>query len=99
MVTAWQKEARKWIVKAQRELKRRSWREKKQQTTGREPNPFHSKWYVILTGLTPEIPQSPPIHLRKLRRGYVSYPEYYKGVHSYEYRVQDRLGVKEVEGG
>jgi hypothetical protein len=37
MVTNWQKEARKWIVKAQRKLKRRSWREKKQQATGRDP--------------------------------------------------------------
>ena len=25
------------------------------------------------------------------------YPEYYKGVHGYEYRIEDRLGKKEVE--
>ncbi|MDQ1914445.1 hypothetical protein RAC89_29130 [Paenibacillus sp. GD4] len=24
------------------------------------------------------------------------YPEYYKGVHGYEYRIEDRLGLKEV---
>lgn len=26
------------------------------------------------------------------------YPEYYKGVHGYEYRISDRLGKREVEG-
>lgn len=26
------------------------------------------------------------------------YPEYYKGVHGYEYRIEDRLGNGKVEG-
>jgi hypothetical protein len=26
------------------------------------------------------------------------YPEYYKGVHGYEYRIEERLGKREVEG-
>jgi hypothetical protein len=26
------------------------------------------------------------------------YPEYYKGVHGYEYRIADRLGQQDVEG-
>jgi hypothetical protein len=26
------------------------------------------------------------------------YPEYYKGVHGYEYRIADRLGKEKVEG-
>lgn len=26
------------------------------------------------------------------------YPQYYKGVHGYEYRLEDRLGVIKVEG-
>ncbi|NOU85517.1 hypothetical protein GC102_06955 [Paenibacillus sp. LMG 31460] len=30
--------------------------------------------------------------------GGAMYPEYYKGIHGYEYRVSDRLENKEVEG-
>lgn len=30
--------------------------------------------------------------------GEAMYPEYYKGIHGYEYRVSDRLENKEVEG-
>jgi hypothetical protein len=37
MVTAWQKEARKWIVKAKRMLKRRTWRERVKISTGKDP--------------------------------------------------------------
>jgi hypothetical protein len=37
LVTAWQKEARKWIVKAKRLVKRRTWSEKIKQTTGKDP--------------------------------------------------------------
>jgi len=36
-VTNWQKEARKWIVRAQRQLKRRNWRERIQKATGKDP--------------------------------------------------------------
>ncbi|SFW51668.1 hypothetical protein SAMN02799630_03934, partial [Paenibacillus sp. UNCCL117] len=25
------------------------------------------------------------------------YPEYYKGVHGYEYRIEERIGSREVE--
>lgn len=37
IVTEWQKEARKWIVKAKRTLKRRKWSEKIKQKTGKDP--------------------------------------------------------------
>lgn len=37
LVTEWQKEVRKWVVRAQRQLKRRSWREKIQRETGKDP--------------------------------------------------------------
>lgn len=37
MVTAWQKEARRWIVKAKRVMKRRNWREKVKAGTGKDP--------------------------------------------------------------
>jgi hypothetical protein len=37
MVTTWQQEARKWIAKAKRVLKRRNWRERTIQTTGKDP--------------------------------------------------------------
>lgn len=37
IVTAWQKEARKWIVKAKRMLKRRNWRERIKEGTGKDP--------------------------------------------------------------
>ena len=37
IVTAWQKEARKWIVKAKRMLKRRNWRERVKEGTGKDP--------------------------------------------------------------
>jgi len=37
LVTAWQKEARRWIVKAKRVLKRRSWRERVSAGTGKDP--------------------------------------------------------------
>jgi hypothetical protein len=30
--------------------------------------------------------------------GGAMYPERYKGVHGYEYRIMDRLGKEEVEG-
>ncbi|MFC4967711.1 transposase [Paenibacillus sp. GCM10023248] len=36
-VTDWQKEARKWIVRAQRQQKRRNWRERIHRTTGKDP--------------------------------------------------------------
>jgi hypothetical protein len=29
--------------------------------------------------------------------GVVMYPEYHKGVHGYEYRIQDRIGKQEVD--
>lgn len=37
MVTAWQKEVRKWIVKAKQKLKRRNWRERVRTSTGKDP--------------------------------------------------------------
>jgi hypothetical protein len=37
LVTAWQREARRWIVKAKRMLKRRNWREKVKAGTGKDP--------------------------------------------------------------
>lgn len=37
MVTAWQKEARKWIVKIKRVMKRRNWRERVKEGTGKDP--------------------------------------------------------------
>lgn len=37
IVTAWQKEARKWIVKAKRILKKRNWRERIKEGTGKDP--------------------------------------------------------------
>jgi hypothetical protein len=37
LVTAWQKEARKWIVKVKNILKRRNWRERIRENTGRDP--------------------------------------------------------------
>jgi hypothetical protein len=37
LVTAWQTEARRWIVKAKRMLKRRNWREKVKAGTGKDP--------------------------------------------------------------
>ncbi|MEC0232693.1 IS91 family transposase [Paenibacillus alba] len=37
LVTEWQKEARKWVVRAQRQLKRRNWRERIQRKTGKDP--------------------------------------------------------------
>jgi hypothetical protein len=37
LVTAWQKEARRWIVKAKRVLKRRNWRERVKAGTGKDP--------------------------------------------------------------
>lgn len=37
MVTAWQKEARKWIVKIKRIMKRRNWRERVKEGTGKDP--------------------------------------------------------------
>ncbi|MCS7464688.1 transposase [Paenibacillus doosanensis] len=37
LVTAWQKEARKQVVRAQRRLKRRNWRERIQRETGKDP--------------------------------------------------------------
>ncbi len=37
LVTRWQKEARKWIVRAQRQLKRRKWRERIQKGSGTDP--------------------------------------------------------------
>lgn len=37
LVTNWQKEARKWIVRAQRQLKRRKWRERMQKGSGIDP--------------------------------------------------------------
>jgi hypothetical protein len=37
LVTSWQKEARKWIVRAQRRLNRRNWRERIQRATGKDP--------------------------------------------------------------
>jgi hypothetical protein len=37
LVTAWQKEARKWIVKAKRVIKRKTWSEKIKEYTGKDP--------------------------------------------------------------
>jgi hypothetical protein len=37
LVTAWQKEARKWIVKAKRVLRRKTWSEKVKEHTGKDP--------------------------------------------------------------
>ncbi|WP_100523531.1 IS91 family transposase [Mycobacteroides abscessus] len=37
IVTAWQKEARKWIAKAKRIVKRRNWRERIREGTGKDP--------------------------------------------------------------
>ncbi|MCR8631192.1 hypothetical protein [Paenibacillus radicis (ex Xue et al. 2023)] len=31
-----------------------------------------------------------------VKRGGEMYPEYYQGVHGYEYRIEDRLGMKEA---
>ena len=30
--------------------------------------------------------------------GGAMYPEYYKGIYGYEYRIEDRLGKREAEG-
>ena len=37
LVTNWQKQARKWIVKAKKRLQRRNWRERIQKATGKDP--------------------------------------------------------------
>jgi hypothetical protein len=37
LVANWQNEVRKWIVRAQKQLKRRNWRERIQRTTGKDP--------------------------------------------------------------
>lgn len=37
LVTAWQKEARKWIVKVKRVIKRKTWSEKVKEYTGKDP--------------------------------------------------------------
>lgn len=37
LVSVWQKEARKWIVKARRMLRRRTWRERRKEKTGIDP--------------------------------------------------------------
>lgn len=37
LVTEWQKETRKWVIRAQRQLKRRNWRERIQRETGKDP--------------------------------------------------------------
>jgi hypothetical protein len=37
LVTAWQQEARRWIVKAKKVMKRRNWRERVKAGTGKDP--------------------------------------------------------------
>ncbi|SDN50764.1 Putative transposase [Paenibacillus sp. yr247] len=37
LLTSWQKEVKKWIVRAERRLNRRNWRERIQRATGKDP--------------------------------------------------------------
>ncbi|MFD0681443.1 transposase [Paenibacillus sp. GCM10027630] len=49
LVTAWQKEARKWIVKAKRVLRRKTWSEKVKEHTGKDPMSVRNASVIMIT--------------------------------------------------